>query len=344
MMTALVTVASTRLDRVCTAPPYSAGPLEVTIHLRPGERMRVSDLLRAMLLPSANDAAATLAACVGGSRAAFVARMNVRARQLGLRRTHFSTPVGLDAPGNYSSPDDLARLAIAVRANAFLRHTVAERRAVLHSGDHVRVVVNRNALVQDVPWVDGVKTGHTSTAGYILAASGTQKGVTYVATVLGDPSEGAAAIDALALLKWAFANFRVATPVRRGAVYARPAVKLRPDQHVDVVAARSVRATLARDARVRLVVDVPRQLAGPIPPRAIVGSVTVRANGRAIARVPLVTRTAVPKVGLLEQLGRRLDGPGSLIAIVALLGGAVAVLARARGTRRRQRRADMETA
>lgn len=345
IMTALVAVSSAPLDRVCTAPPYAAGPLEVVIHLRPGERMRLRDLLRATMLPSANDAAATVAVCVGGSRAAFVARMNARARQLGLRNTHFATPVGLDEPGNYSTAFDLARLAIAARQNAFLRQTMDLRRAVLRSGDHLRVVVNRNGLVQDVPWVDGVKTGHTNAAGYILAASGTQDGETFVATVLGDPSEGASDADALALLKWAFASFRVAAPVTRGAVYARPAVKLRPDQHVDVVAVRSVRDVLARDARVRLVVDVPRQLAGPIPARAVVGSLTVRANGRAIARVPLVTRSAVPQVGLLERIGRGLDGPGSLIAIVALLGGVAVVLARGRGVRRRERRrADMEAA
>ena len=106
-----------------------------------------------------------------------------------------------------------------------------------------------------------------------------------------------------------------------------------------------MRELLRRDARVRLVVDVPRELEGPLPRRAVVGSATVRANGRAIARVPLVTRRAVPEVGLLEQAGRALDGPGSLIAIVALLGGAAVLLVRARGARRRERRrADMEAA
>jgi serine-type D-Ala-D-Ala carboxypeptidase (penicillin-binding protein 5/6) len=344
MMTALLTASSVRLDRVCTAPPYAAGPLETQIGLRAGERMRVRDLLRAVLLPSANDAAATLALCVGGSRAAFVARMNARARQLGLGHTHFSTPIGLDDPGNYSTAADLARLAIAARGDAFLRQTMDMRSAVLRSGDRVRTVVNRNTLVQDVPWVNGVKTGHTNAAGYILVASGTQRGTTFVATVLGDPSERARDADALALLTWAFASFRVATPVTRGAVYARPAVKHRSDEHVDVVAARDVRELLRRDVRVRLVVDVPGELEGPLPRRAVVGSVTVRANGRAVARVPLVTRGPVPEVGLLEQAGRALDGPGSLVAIVALLGGAAILLVRARSARRERRRADMEAA
>jgi serine-type D-Ala-D-Ala carboxypeptidase (penicillin-binding protein 5/6) len=345
MMTALLTVSSVRLDRTCTAPPYAAGPLETQIGLRAGERMRVRDLLRAVLLPSANDAAATLAVCVGGSRSAFVARMNARARQLGLDHTHFSTPIGLDDAGNYSTAADLARLAIAARGDAFLRQTMNLRSAVLRSGDRLRTVVNRNSLVQQVPWVDGVQTRHTNAAGYILVASGTRSGTTFVATVLGDPSEGARNADALALLKWAFASFRVATPVRPGVVYAQPSVKHRPDDHIAVVAVRGVRELLRRDVHVRLAIDVPSELEGPLPRGAVVGSATVRANGRPIARVPLVTRAAVPQVGLLEQVGRALDGPGSLIAIVALLGGAAILFARARGARRRERRrADMEAA
>lgn len=345
IMTALVTVSSVRLDRICTAPPYAASPLETQIGLRAGERMRVRDLLRALLLPSANDAAATLAVCVAGSREAFVERMNRRAAALGLRNTSFATPVGLDHPDNYSSAADLARLAIAARADRFLRRTMDLRSATLRSGDHTRTVTNRNTLVHQVPWVNGVKTGHTNAAGYILVASGTRGGLTFVASVLGDPSEGARNADALALLRWSFASFRLATPVRRGVVYARPRVRHRPDERISVVAARPVRELVRRDARVRLVVDVPRQLEGPLPRRAVVGSATVRSGGRVIARVPLVTAQPVPEVGLLEQVARGLDGPGSLIAVAALIGGAGILLARARSARRRERRrADMEAA
>lgn len=345
VMTALVTVSSTRLDRVCVAPPYAASPLETQIGLRPGERMRVRDLLRALMLASANDAAAALAVCVAGSREAFVERMNARARQLGLRNTRFATPVGLDHPSNYSSAADLARLAIAARANPFLRRTMDLPRATLRSGDRVRTVVNRNRLVHQVPWVDGVKTGHTFAAGYVLIASGTRGGATFVASVLGEPSEAARDADALALLRWAFAAYRVATPVRRGVVYARPTVKHRPDLRIPVVAARDVRELVRRDAHVRLTVDVPRELEGPLPRRAVVGSAIVRADGKPIARVPLLTARQVPEVGLVEQVGRTLGGMGSLVVVMALLGGAAIVFARTRGARRRaRRRADMEAA
>jgi hypothetical protein len=122
-------------------------------------------------------------------------------------------------------------------------------------------------------------------------------------------------------------------------------VKHRPGDHVDVVAVRDARELVRRDARIRLVIDVPSELEGPLPRHAVVGSAIVRANGRAIARVSLVTRERVPEVSLLEQAGRALDGPGSLVVAAVLLAGAGALLLRARGARRRERRrADMEAA
>jgi D-alanyl-D-alanine carboxypeptidase (penicillin-binding protein 5/6) len=344
LMTALVAVAALPLSRVCTAPPYSAGPLESQIGLRAGERMSVHDLLQALMLPSANDAAAALAVCAAGSRAAFVARMNAHARELGLRHTHFTTPIGLDDAGNHASAADLARLAIAARRVPFLRRTMDLPRALLRTGAHRRVVVNRNTLVLRVPWVNGVKTGHTSAAGYILVASGTQRGMTFVSVVLGDPSEATRDADALALLRWAFASYELAVPVRRGAVEARPSVRYRGDEHVDVVAARSVRLPLRRDARVRFEVRAPRELRGPMPRGTRVGTLVLHAEGRTLARIPLVTARAVPAVGPLERVARALAQPGSLLAIVAVLGGTAALLARRRGAARQRRRADMEAA
>ena len=128
------------------------------------------DLLLALLLPSADDAAEDLAFNVGhGSVARFVGMMNARARQLGLTHTHYSTPIGLDTPGNYSSASDLTKLAsfVLTHSRSSLA-SVALPRAVLHTGSHTRFVANRNDLVGSVPWVNGVKTGHTRDAGYVL--------------------------------------------------------------------------------------------------------------------------------------------------------------------------------
>jgi D-alanyl-D-alanine carboxypeptidase (penicillin-binding protein 5/6) len=346
LMTVLVARRALPLGRVCAAPPYAAGPLESQIGLRAGERMSVHDLLIAAMLPSANDAANALAVCAAGSRAAFVARMDAQARALGLRHSHFTTPVGLDQPGNFASAADLVRLAIDVRRDSFLRRAMDLPRARLHTGSHARTVANRNTLVGKVPWVNGVKTGHTNAAGYILVASGTRDGVTFVDAVLGDPSEAARDADALALLKWAFASYRLVAPVARGQVEARPSVRFLPGDHIDVVAARTVRFPLARDRAPRVEVQVPHELAGPLARGARVGTLTVRVGRRAIARVALLTARPVPAVGLPERLGRAIARPGSLVAIAAVLAGAALLFVRRhrREGRRRRRRVDMEAA
>ncbi len=176
IMTALLTLERRSPSSMITTPPYAAGGAESQIGLRAGEHMSVADLLTGLLLPSANDAANALAVRIGGTRAHFVTLMNRHARKLHLKRTHFSTPVGLDTPGNYSTARELAKMAIALRAQPFARKVMDEKRAVLRTGAHRRVVVNRNDLVARFPWINGVKTGHTLQAGYVLVGSARRNG------------------------------------------------------------------------------------------------------------------------------------------------------------------------
>src|SRR3712207_1531637 len=188
-MTALLAHEGVALDDVLTAAPYQPAPAESVVGLAPGERMTVRDLLRALVLPSANDAAVTLATGISGSVGAFVEEMNARARQLELRDTRYANPVGLDAPTNRSSARDLVRLAAVLRRDDFFRETTDLPRVTLRSGARPRTVLNRNRLVRDVGFVDGVKTGRTIQAGYVLVGSATRDGVTVISAVLGEPSE-----------------------------------------------------------------------------------------------------------------------------------------------------------
>ena len=151
--------------------------------------MSVHDLLRALLLPSANDAAWDLAYNVGdGSVSRFVRLMNREAKRLGLRHTHYSNPIGLDDAHNYSTAADLAKLAsIDMRIPAFAK-IVDLTHATLKSGSHVRTVVNRNDLVARYHYVDGVKTGHTEQARYVLVGAAHRSGASIVSVVLGEPS------------------------------------------------------------------------------------------------------------------------------------------------------------
>jgi D-alanyl-D-alanine carboxypeptidase (penicillin-binding protein 5/6) len=336
LMTALLVLERVSLKDVFTAVPYQAAAAESRIGLRGGERMTVRDLLRALLVSSANDAAQTLAVGVSGSSDVFVAEMNRRAQELGLRHTHYANPIGLDEPGNYSSASDLARLAVRLRRNPFFRQTVALPRAGLTTGAHPRVIANRNDLVGNYKIVTGIKTGHTNSAGYVLVGSGTRAGVDVVSVVIGDPSEGGRDADTLALLRYGLAQYRRVAVVVRDRVAARARVRHREDDRIQLVPARTVFRVLRTGERPALTVHAPRTLEGPLPAGAVVGSVTVRVRGRVLDRVPLVTASAVPKVGVFERALNLVFKPGTLAALLAVVGAGLGIVL----LRRRRRAAE----
>jgi serine-type D-Ala-D-Ala carboxypeptidase (penicillin-binding protein 5/6) len=325
LMTALVTLRHARLSQMFTDPDWYPAAEDSQIGLVPGERMSVHDLVIAMLLPSADDAAEDLAYNVGhGSVAQFIAMMNARARELGLAQTHYTTPIGLDTPGNYSSAHDLTLLArYDLLTEPFFRAVVAMRGAVLRTGDHVRVVTNLNDLLDRYSWINGVKTGHTLGAGYVLVASGTQRGMTLIDAVLGTPSEDARDDAALALLNWGFANFRLRTPVRAGQVIARATVNGTPSQAVRLLAASTDTHVFAKGARIGLRVHAPTQLVGPLAANATVGWVTVRDGGQVQARIPLRLATAVPEIKHSAALGSVVVLSATLSGVVLAAGAAI---------------------
>jgi D-alanyl-D-alanine carboxypeptidase (penicillin-binding protein 5/6) len=344
LMTALVVLQHVhRLSTVFAAPDYYSPPADSQIGLVPGERMRVHDLLVALMLPSADDAAEDLAYNVGhrpgrslsGSVARFVGMMNAEARALGLRETHYTTPIGLDTAGNYSSASDLARLAAFDRAHSrFFAKIVGRPAAVLGSGNHVRYVINRNDLVGRYAWVDGVKTGHTAAAGYVLVASGHRHGMSLITVVLGTPSLAARDADSLIALRYGFDRFRLARLLSAGTVLARPSVRDQSGKRAQVVVAHSVQRVVGRRTRARLRVHVPAELSGPLARGEVVGTVTVLVSGRSVARVALVLDKALPAASPITVAADFFTRPLTLLVILLVVGGAVAV---ALVTRQRRR-------
>jgi serine-type D-Ala-D-Ala carboxypeptidase (penicillin-binding protein 5/6) len=337
LMTALVVLQHVhRLSTRFTQNDYTAAAVDSQIGLAPGERMSVHDLLLALMLPSADDAAEDLAYNVGhGSVTRFVQMMNAEARALGLRHTHYTTPIGLDTTGNYSTAADLVKLADHdLTHSAYFARIVSLPRATLSSGNRVRVVTNRNDLVGRYPWIDGVKTGHTLDAGYVLVASGHRGGMALISAVLGTDSETSRDANTLTLLDYGGANFRVWTPVRKGQLMARPTVKDQAGLRPEVAAAAGYSRILPRSADVRVGVAVPHQLLGPLPAQAVVGTATVTDGRRVLARIPLVLTQTVPAVSSLTRATRFITRPLTLVAIAVAGAGAALLL---RNVRRRRR-------
>jgi serine-type D-Ala-D-Ala carboxypeptidase (penicillin-binding protein 5/6) len=336
MMTALITLQNASLSDTFTAVDYHAQPAESVIGLLPGERMKVSDLLRGLLVASANDAAATLAVDVAGSRARFVRLMNHEATKLGLTHTHYANPVGLDAAGNYSSASDLVRLALVLRRHAFLRKVMNSGHITLHTGSHVRKLTNVNDLLNKVAYVNGVKTGHTQQAGYLLVGSATRHGITVVSAVIDDPSEAARDSDTLALLRYGLSLYHVVHPVKRGTVFAHATLAKRSTV-VRLLAGATVERTAKRSEHITTtVVGAPQTITGPLPAGAPVGTIEVHQRGTVVEHVPLVTEQAIAAPTFTQETSYYLRHHELLIGLLVL---AVCSLCLMLLRRRRRRRA-----
>ncbi len=336
LMTALLTLERVPPDAVLPAASYRAAPVESQIGLRAGERLSVKDLLVALLLESANDAAVTLAEGVSGSQGAFVEAMNARARELGLRDTSFANPVGLDDPANYSSARDLATLARELLRDKRFSDIVDSPRATLATGARRRVLDNRNGLVRRYPFVDGVKTGHTLAAGYVLVGSATGRSKRIVSVVLGEPSEAAREADTLALLRYGIEQYRRVRVLRRRAVAGRAKVKYRDGEEARLVAGAQVTVTVRRGERVSTRVEAPAEIEGPLPAGARVGSIAVVYRGRPLETVPLVTAQAIPGAGLPRKILSSLGGPLTAAIVLAMLIGVGLAVRRAGAPPRRR--------
>ena len=330
LMTALLSLEEAKPRDVFTSHGYNAMPAESRINLRAGERMTVHDLLEALLLESANDAAVDLAENIAGSRDAFVDQMNERATELGLDHTSYANPVGLDDPGNYSTARDLSTLARKLLRNRRFARIVDSPQATLESGSHVRVVQNRNDLVAAYPWVNGVKTGYTTNAGNVLVGSA-ERGprARVVSVVMGEPTEAARDADTLTLLRWGLDRFSRVRVVPRGRTLARADVKYR-DERTPLVARRAVVATVRDGQHLNRRVKAPDEVEGPLAKGERVGSVTVLVDGRRVGRAALVTAEKVPGAGTLRVLLSDVGVPLTVLIALAILVAAVLALLRLR--------------
>lgn len=200
LLTAYVVMQAGDPAHVATVPAMQLDPAESVIGLYEGQRLPRDVLLRAELIVSANDAAHTLALDVGGSEEAFVTMMNEAAQNLGMAQTVAVNPVGLDAEGAHSSARDMVNIATVLMQDPTFRTTVARTDAQMN-GQHFNAT---NKLLTSYEGATGVKTGHTTDAGYCLVGSATRGDRSVIVAVLGAPSDRARIDGASALLDWAF--------------------------------------------------------------------------------------------------------------------------------------------
>lgn len=286
IMTAYLVMTRTRpTDLVMVSPDAASGRVVgvSTLGLQPGERIPVRELLYALMLQSANDAAVALAEHVAGTEEGFVEEMNREAQWLGLQRSSFASPNGLDDRG-LSTARDLARLTRAAFELPGFADIVSTRfHQVPAPEEDPRIVQNRNALLWLYPGASGVKTGFTSAAGFCIVATAERDDVRLLAVILGEPGEPFS--DAAALLNHGFAAFERRALVERAEDLGTVAIDGRD---VPVVAGARLEALVPVGERVHRSIEVDPHVRFPPGRGQAIGSVVLSVPGSAVGRVPLV--------------------------------------------------------
>jgi serine-type D-Ala-D-Ala carboxypeptidase (penicillin-binding protein 5/6) len=281
--------------------------------IEPGRQVTVQDLLRGLIIVSANDAAVALAEHAAGSQAAFTDRMNAEAKRLGLADTHYANPTGLSDPQQYSSARDLARLAVRLQTDFPQYAPVFREREFTYN----RITQsNQNRLLWSDPNVDGLKTGHLEASGYsIVATASRPRGVAnasfdrrLVAVLLGAPSDAVRAQDALRLLNHGYSAYDTVLVHRRGSVLARPEVwkgdrsevPIGPDRDVYITAPTAQLQRLG-ERGLKSALERPDPLLAPVAQGETVGRLKIVAEGETLADVPVVALEAVQPAGLFGR-------------------------------------------
>jgi serine-type D-Ala-D-Ala carboxypeptidase (penicillin-binding protein 5/6) len=298
LMTAVVTLEHVRLSDVVRVSPRAAGIGESTVYLLPGDELTVADLLRATLIPSANDAAEALALHVGaGSVDRFVGLMNEKAEALGLADTHFENPHGLDEVGHASSARDVTTLLRYALGIPFIRAALQRSTFTLPGG---QTFPSTDDLLQSWPPLDAGKTGHTREAGWSETAAARQAGVTVYGAVLGSATREARNHALRRLLTFGLARYRrvqVIDPDRiygeAETAYGQPEVQL-VAEHGVVSPVRTGKPLLER-------VVAPTFLVVPVEEGQRLGRVEVYDGNRLVASSSLVAAEAVGEAGFFAK-------------------------------------------
>jgi len=306
VITAIVAIEKGNLEQTVTVGKDINTKDLKGIGLIPGERIKLNDLLYALMLYSANDSAAVIAEHISGSVNEFVRLMNIKAAKIGALNTKFSNPHGLDNEplykGNYSTAYDLATIARYALKNKTFQRIISCKEKLLNRGikGKQEKIINRNKLLWTYEGATGIKTGHTNAAGYCLLSSAKRDDVQLISVVLGAKSYNDLFSQSSALLNYGFSLYEKKKLISKGKLYR--SVKMRYGQKVDLVALIDAEASIRKTAKTSIKLDFKPRIQPPIKKGTKLGTISVVQDGRIIASSPLITRQSVKSPTIKQKL------------------------------------------
>lgn len=284
IMTCVVALEEGDLQQSCTVTDADMAEGS-SMYLKPGETLRLEELLYGLMLQSGNDAALTVARCVSGSVEAFVSAMNEKAEALGMDHTHFSNPNGLDAEDHYSCAADMAVLAAYALRNRDFERIVSTSSITI--GD--RYLKNHNRLLTGYEGCVGVKTGYTKAAGRTLVSAARRSGMTLVCVTLNDRNDWD---DHMALLDYGFGTCRMTTAAESGQILAAVSVTGGTADTVPLMAAKDLSCPVREGEVLTAAIRLPLHVSAPVTPGQTVGTMALLLNGEELASVDLIAAGA----------------------------------------------------
>ncbi len=314
MMTVLIAMERVRdgsltLDTPVRASAWASRIGGSQVYLAEGETFPLGELLKAVMIASANDAAVAVAEHVAGSTAAFVELMNARAKALGLADTTYQSPHGLP-PAKGQTADLTSAHDLAVLARELMRFPEAVRWGGTASAgfrNDTLAMANTNHLIRTYAGATGLKTGYYREAGFSVTATATRNDLALIAVVLGLPTKQESFAEAARLLNESFATYRVVAPARRGAAVGQVPIAGGSEGSVRAMALGDLRVLVKRGEDKDVVVEarIPRLVQAPVRLREPLGDVVVRRGDQELGRVAVVAEREVPATGWLSWLWNR---------------------------------------
>lgn len=294
IMTALVALEEGGdLTRSVRISDKAVGVEGSSVYLKTGESLTLEQLLQALLLESANDAAAAIAIEIAGDIPSFAQKMNAKAQQIGLCDTHFNNPHGLDHEEHYTTAYDLAVLTChALRNPDFVRIVSTPKTTIpLNEGEGCRVLVNHNRLLKTYPGAIGVKTGYTKRCGRCLVSAAQRDGITMVAVTLNAPDDWQ---DHTSMLDYGFSCYRMETLAEAEEFQLEFPCLGGTAETVTVVNADPLQMPLpVNHPPITTTAEANRYLCAPVREGDPVGTLVFRDGDRILAQLPLYAKSAV---------------------------------------------------
>lgn len=296
-------------DTIITASEYACSFGGSQVWLEPGEQFTLREMLNAIELHSANDAAVAVAEAVAGNEASFVQLMNAAAEELGMENTKYLDCTGLTDEGHYSTAEDTAKLALALtKTYPEIFEFTTKIYEPFREGEDQVDLYNRNKLIQYYKGATGLKTGFTTLAGYCLTATAERDGFSIVSVVMGAPNTNARFADSMKLLDYGFLEFDFFTiedgGVSAGEIPVEKGIELEVGSYVE----KNSEFLLKKSdyEKIERVVEIPESLEAPVEKDTVIGMVKYVLDGEELGSVSILTDSGTERAGFFKLLWRKI--------------------------------------